>query len=200
MLIAFEGPDETGKSTSAQNLAWSAGTIYNANKDNYAQAQADVAEFPDAVITFDRIDWLTHMVYRLSLPGFEWNDDRVRTVFAMPDTHLVLKTHRLTGEGQLAAKVEAVGEGYQSGNLDTVTQTYYHFTDWLAAMNQMRDFSLFKTISVMEVHHNQETGEFTQRLVVFSAPGFPWGTQYEKLVHDDESLLELLRYADQHIG
>ncbi|QFP95373.1 thymidylate kinase [Microbacterium phage YuuY] len=200
MLIAFEGPDETGKTTSANNLAWSAGAIYNANVDNYAQAKADVAEFPDAVITFDRIDWLTHLVYRLALPTTEWNDARERTVFAMPDTHLVLKTHRLTGDGVLAARVEAVGEGYQPGDLDTVTQTYFHWTDWLAGMNQMRGFNLFKTVSVMEVYNDPETNEFEQNLVVFSAPGFPWGSAYEKLVKDDETLLELLQYADQHIG
>lgn len=200
MFIAFEGPDETGKTTSATNLSHDHKPIYNATKENHSAAQAEYSTEQDLVVTFDRIDWLTHLMYRLSMPDREWNDARVRTVFAMPDTHLVLKTHRLTPEGQLASRVEAVGEGYEPGDLDTVTQTYYYTMDNIAGLNHMRDYNLFKTVSIMEVYNDPKTGLFEQNLVLFSAPGFPWGSAYEPLVKDDETLLELLRYADQHIG
>ncbi|AXH48557.1 hypothetical protein SEA_CLANCY_46 [Microbacterium Phage Clancy] len=199
MLIAFEGPDEVGKSTSAQNLSHNGKPVYNANVHNYAAVKADLANEPEVVQTFDRIDWLTHLVYRLSLPEFEWNDERVRTVFAMPDTHLVVKVHRITDEGNLAAGVEAVGEGYEPGNLDLVTQTYLHTVNLLASLNFMRNFNLFKTITVMEVYNDPASGTFEQKVILISAPG--WDRLYDiDSVVDDATLLEFLRYADQRIG
>lgn len=192
MFIAFEGPDKTGKSTSAANLAGSGTAIYNARKDVHELMQKDHLEAPEIPITYDRIDWLTHMAYRLSMPDHEWNDDRVRTVFAMPDTHLVFKFHT---EASLITD-----ELYNQGALVRTNAAYFYISGMLAQINHEQDWNLFKSISVMQVAHNQETGEFSQSLAHFSAPGFPWGTQYEKLVHDDESLLDLLRYADQHLG
>lgn len=193
MFIAFEGPDKTGKTTSATNLAASGEAIYNATKDKHALMQKDHLASPELPITYDRIDWLTHMVYRLAMPNHEWNDARVRTVFAMPDTHLVVKIHNPQNVGLITDEL-------YDGTLARVNEAYYHLTYYIAGLNHLWDYTLFKTASIIEVNHDQETGEFSQELKVFSAPGFPWGTQYEKLVHDDESLLELLRYADQHIG
>ncbi|AUX83260.1 AAA-ATPase [Microbacterium phage Raccoon] len=199
MLIAFEGPDEVGKSTSATNLSYNHKPVYNATVDNYAAVKADLANEPEVVQTFDRIDWFTHLVYRLSLPEFEWNDQRVRTVFAMPDTHLVVKIHRLDHQGNIEANVEAVGEGYQPGNLDLVTQTYIHAVDLLARLNFMRDYNLFKTITMLEVYNDPKTGAFEQKVSHMSAPG--WDRLYDlSSVHDDASLLDLLRYADDRIG
>ncbi|QDK03705.1 thymidylate kinase [Microbacterium phage Zenitsu] len=192
MFIAFEGPDKTGKSTSAANLAGNGEAIYNTTKDKHEVMQKDHLEAPEIPITYDRIDWLTHMVYRLAMPGHEWNDARVRTVFAMPDTHLVFKIH--------TSASLITDELYNMGDLVRVNAGYYYASGMLAQINHEQDYNLFKSITVMEVDHNQETGEFSQRLAIFDAPGFPWGTQYEKLVHDDESLLDLLRYADQHLG
>lgn len=192
MFIAFEGPDKTGKSTSAANLAASGTAIYNARKDVHALMQADHKEAPELPITYDRIDWLTHMVYRLSMPTREWNDERVRTVFGMPDTHLVIKMHRRANL--------ITDELYNQGDLVRTNDAYYYVSGMLAQINHEQEYNLFKTISVVEVDHDQETGAFSQKLVVFDAPGFPWGTSYEKLVHDDETLLDLLRYADQHLG
>ncbi|USH44793.1 thymidylate kinase [Microbacterium phage Juanyo] len=192
MFIAFEGPDKTGKSTSAAKLAGNGEAIYNARKDVHALMQKDHLAAPEVPITYDRIDWLTHMAYRLSMPTREWNDDRIRTVFAMPDTHLVFKVH---GEASLITD-----ELYNMGELVRTNAAYFYISGMLAQINHEQDWNLFKTISVVEVSHDQESGKFDQRLVAFAAPGFPWGTQYEKLVHDDESLLDLLRYADQHIG
>ncbi|WIC89605.1 AAA-ATPase [Microbacterium phage GardenB] len=199
MLIAFEGPDEVGKSTSAANLSYNHKPIYNANVENYAAVKDDLANEQDVVQTFDRIDWFTHLVYRLSLPEFEWNDQRVRTVFAMPDTHLVVKVHRITPQGNIEANVEAVDEGYEPGNLDLVTQTYIHAVDMLASLNWMRNYNLFKTITMMEVYNNPKTGEFTQKVFRMSAPG--WDRLYDiDSVTDDASLLRLLQYADARIG
>jgi len=200
MLIAFEGPDETGKTTSATNLSYNGQPVYNANVDNYKAVKADLANEPEVVQTFDRIDWLTHLIYRITLPEFEWNDARVRTVFGMPDVHLVLKTHALNVECNVVSRVEAIGEGYEEGDLDKVTQSYFYLMDYITGMNHRRDFNLFKTVSVMEVHNDPETKEYRQRLVIFSAPGqIAEGYDFEK-VQDDESLLALLRYADARIG
>lgn len=192
MFIAFEGPDKTGKSTSAANLAASGEAIYNVTKDKHALMQADHLAAPELPITYDRIDWLTHMIYRLALPDHEWNDPRVRTVFAMPDTHLVVKLHKR----DRAAGIQ--DELYDKGKLASVTRGYAYWTQFLVEYNHAQDFSLFKTVTVLEVTNDLENGGgFSQRLVDFSSPVFEWGSVAERLVHDDESLLELLRHEEQ---
>ncbi|URC17904.1 thymidylate kinase [Microbacterium phage Endor] len=193
MLIAFEGPDEVGKTTLSTELSYNHKPVYNATKENYAAVRADLAGEPTLVQTFDRIDWLTHMMYRLAMPDKEWNDERIRTVFAMPDTHLVLSVH----SPQIIP--EAEGEGYNMEHSTKVNQAYYHYVDLLAGLNHAWDYSLFKTVTAFEVTHDPEKG-FSRRMAIFSAPGFPWGSSYEALVNDGPSLLELLRYADSKIG
>lgn len=194
MLIVFEGPDKTGKSTSAANLSYNGQPIYNATKENYAEVRDDLANEPDLVQTFDRIDWLTHMIYRLSMPDHEWNDARVRTVFAMPEAHLVIKVHNPSTAGLIKDEL------YDQGRLTRVNEAYHNITGVISGLNQMWDFPLFKTVSFIEVNNDPESGEFSQNLKGFMAPGFEFGTAYEKLVNDDETLLEMLRYADQRIG
>lgn len=191
MFIAFEGPDEVGKSTSAKALA-SGDPIYNATKANHAEAGA--AAENGTVVTFDRIDWLTHMVYRLAMPERDWDDDRPRTVFAMPDTHLVLKMHHPTR----AVEIEAVGEGYAPGRIQEVNEMYFHQIDFLARINRAKGYQLFKSVSVVEVWNDRVHGVFEQRMI--SHDSAPFGT-YEsvgmRIVYSDETLLEFLHHVEQ---
>ncbi|QXO14519.1 AAA-ATPase [Microbacterium phage Jenos] len=193
MLIVFEGPDEVGKTTLSTELSHNHKPVYNATKENYAAVLADLADEPEVVQTFDRIDWLTHMMYRLAMPDKEWNDARVRTVFSMPEAHLVLSVHR----PDLVPTAE--GENYTDVHESRVNHAYYHFLDTLAGLNHAWGYTMFKTVSAFEVSRDEQ-GNFQRELKVFSAPGFPWGSSYEKLVNDGPSLLELLRYADSKIG
>jgi len=189
MFIAFEGPDNVGKSTSAANLATSGHAIYNATKGVHQVEQQRINPEPDLLVTYDRIDWFSHMVYRLALPTHEWNDARVRTVFAMPDTHLVVKLHR----PDMAEKIS--DELYKTGTLAEVNPVYYYFTDWLMQLNRIREYNLFKTISIVEVVNDQQ-GNFSQRLAAFDSPiAERWD---EADGWTDEALLELLRHEDQH--
>lgn len=194
MLIAFEGPDNVGKSTSAANLDHSGFARYNMTVANYADAKAEGGpEEPDLVRAFDRIDWMTHMLYRLGMPAHEWNDSRVRTVFAAPDTHLVFKLHRQ----DMADKIS--DELYETGSaLAEVNRLYSWYAEWLMGVNALGGYKLFRTISIMEVVHDQTDKTFSQRLLMFDSPAFEWGTVAERLVHDDASLLELLHYEEQH--
>lgn len=194
MFIAFDGPDKTGKSTSAAALAASGKAIYNVTKETHAVQQQLHQEAPELPITYDRIDWFTHMVYRLALPGHEWNDPRVRTVFAMPDTHLVVKLHR----PDYAERID--DELYETGKLAQVNPMYFYFADFLMGLNKAREYSLFKSVSLVEVVNDPDSEAFSQQLVAHDSPAFEWGTSYEKLVNSDETLLEMLRYVDQHIG
>lgn len=197
MLIAFEGPDEVGKSTSAKALTAFDSPIYNATKTNHKLAQAALGGDDSLVQTFDRIDWLSHMVYRLALPDHEWNDDRPRTVFAMPDTHLVLKMH------QPGSIIEAPDEpGYNPDKVAAANEMYYYQVDFLMALNRLKDYALFKTVSIIEVVNNQREGTFSQRLVAFDSPtdGFTRDMLLHRLVDSDESLLEFLREEDRKIG
>lgn len=186
MLIAFEGPDNTGKSHSAQQLS-AFPPIYNATKENHAAAQLIVGAQKGLVHCFDRIDWMTHMAYRLALPDHEWNDPRVRTVFAMPDTHLVFKLHHV---GMVPSRDDE--EGYKEGVPRSVNDMYIHLSRVFMILNEARDYSLFKTITIMEVINDPSDGSFSQRIVDFSSPIYPWGSVGTRLVHDDASLLEFL--------
>jgi len=192
MLIAFEGPDNVGKSTSAMNLTHDGRSIYNATIANYHEARQDLidSQETDLVVCFDRIDWFSHMVYRLALPGREWNDVRPRTVFAMPDTHLVVKLHHPDLANFTADEI-----------VDTpiaqVNPMYRDQAEFLAAINKSRGYNLFKTVSIIEVLHDQQTGSYSQHLVMFDSPVFQWGAAAARMVDSDERLLELLQYDEQ---
>jgi hypothetical protein len=190
VFIAFEGPDKTGKTSSAVNLSNDGSHNYNVDKAMHTFMQKDIEGQPELVVTYDRIDWFTHMVYRLALPEHEWNDPRVRTVFAMPDTHLVIKVH----DRKLAASID--DELYSSGTLETVNDMYLTQADAWVAINVARGFSLFKSISLVEVINHPRSGVFRQSLLAFSSPSFS-NRELAGSVHDDKSLLELLRYEDQ---
>jgi hypothetical protein len=194
MFIAFEGPDEVGKSTSAKALDAAGQPEYNATR---AMHLKNVAEFQgDQLVphTYDRIDWLTHMVYRLAMPERDWNDDRPRTVFAMPDTHLVVKLHH----PEMAEKIEAVGEGYAPGRIQEVNEMYYHQIDFLMLLNKRKDYQLFKSVSMVEVWNDRAAGVFEQRLAMFDCAEFDHGSVGERLVVNDEGLLDFLQYVEQH--
>ncbi|QWS69712.1 AAA-ATPase [Microbacterium phage WilliamStrong] len=201
MLIAFEGPDEVGKSTSAKALTSFDEPVYNATKTNHAALSMAVRNPPegeaDIVGTFDRIDWFSHMVYRLALPTHEWNDDRPRTVFAMPDTHLVLKMH------QPGSIIEAPDEpGYNPEKVAAANEMYYYQVDFLMALNRLKGYALFKTVSIVEVVNNQQAGTFSQQLVAFDSPtnGHTRDMLLHRLVDSDQSLLRFLREEDRKIG
>lgn len=186
MLIAFEGPDKTGKSTSAAALDPETHS-YNLTKKLYEDALFSPSS---AVHTFDRIDWLTHLVYRLALPKFEWNDERPRTVFTAPDLHLVIKLHST----DTVAHID--DELYKRGTLKTVNEMYGYFANFLMGLNRTRDYALFRTISIMQVTNDR--GEFSQKLVDFDSPTFTFGTVASRLVKTDADLVNLLRYDEQH--
>lgn len=196
MLIAFEGPDMVGKSTSAAKLTSFDAPTYNATKKNHAALAQAVRSEAGLVGTFDRIDWFSHMVYRLALPDRDWNDDRPRTVFAMPDTHLVVKIHK----PELA---DFTADEVVDTPIARVNPMYYYFADYFMALNRIRNYELFKTVSIVEVSNDQENGTFSQALRAFDSPTSGWDTgllPLERLVDGDESLLAFLQDVDQTIG
>lgn len=191
MFIAFEGPDNTGKSTTAENLDCAGQPDYNVTKKMHAQNVAEFQGDPLMPHTYDRIDWFSHMVYRLALPDHEWNDDRPRTVFAMPETHLVVKLHHPELAGLIADEL------YTTGTLAKVNPMYYYFADFFTGLNEERDFALFKTISIIEVRNDTAAGTFTQSLASFSSPVTEWQDAMSRGIDSDESLLELLYEEEQ---
>ena len=190
MFIAFEGPDNTGKSTSAASLTSFDSPIYNATKANHAGAIQAMGGDLGLVQTFDRIDWFSHMVYRLALPDREWNDERPRTVFSMPDTHLVVKMHH----PQLA---EFTADEVVDTPIGKVNPMYYYFADFFMGLNKERGYDMFKSISIMEVMNNPNGGTFSQRLKAFDSPVLEWSDVAHLEVDSDESLLKLLRDVDR---
>lgn len=208
MFIAFEGPDNVGKSTSAQQLDIAGQPDYNMTKAGHAQDVADWEEAgsqPDAVHCYDRIDWFSHMVYRLALPHKDWNDDRPRTVFAMPDTHLVVKLHHPElADFTVPADEESAATANRTRGVETpvalVNSTYFYFADFFTGLNEERGFALFKTVTLIEVENTAEG--YQQRVANFSSPVTPWTWvegRYDKHL-TNEDLLELLRYDDAQRG
>lgn len=153
--LAFEGPDKTGKSTDCNTIGTAA--FYNATKqlheENHHKYKNKVG-----IVCYDRIDWLTHMVYRLAMPDHEWNDERVRTVFAMPDTHLIIKVHSVSTVGLIQDEL-----GYAS--LAEVNDGYCSMYEYLTEMNSRQNNNLFASISLVEVTHNQKTKSFHEVLL-----------------------------------
>lgn len=192
MFIAFEGPDNVGKSTSAANLAHDGVALYNATKEMHQRQQEEQRIYPEYVpITYDRIDWFSHMVYRLALPDRDWNDDRPRTVFAMPDTHLVVKLHR----PDLA---DFTADEVVNTPIVKVNPMYYYFADFFMNLNHARNFELFRSVSILVVAN---TGEgYSQRMAAFSSRTLDESSARAQLVNSDESLLELLHHVEQQEG
>lgn len=197
MLIAFEGPDNVGKSHSAATLTSFDSPIYNATKINHRLAVRAIGGDNDLIQTFDRVDWFTHMVYRLAYPERDWNDDRPRTVFAMPDTHFVLKMHHPL----MVDAIEDLGDGIAAGTLAAANEMYFYQFEFLTRLNEYKQFALFKTMSIMEVANDPKAGTFHQKLVAFSSPYESWTRDMvlHRMVDDDKSLLEFLREEDRKI-
>lgn len=190
MFIAFEGPDNTGKSTLAASLATDQVAVYNVTKESHQVYQQMINPEPDLVVTYDRIDWLTHMVYRLALPDREWNDPRVRTVFAMPDTHLVVLLHKPEHADFTADEVVDTPIG-------RVNPMYYYFGDFLMNLNRVRNYELFKSITLVEIEHE---GGYRLRVADHDSAPFQTGVAMSHGVDTGDRLLGFLRYVDQHIG
>lgn len=193
MLIAFEGPDKTGKSTSAAAMSHDGVAVYNMNVYNYAEAKAELERQPDLIKTFDRIDWLTHMVYRLALPAYEWNDERPRTVFAAPDTHLVFKLHPIH-------KVNASDELYNDTQFVAVNRAYHEWADWFIYLNRELGHMLYKSITVMRVLHTPDGG-YEQSVRLCSTPTTTYTREKLEHIKTNADLEEFLRTVDhQHFN
>jgi hypothetical protein len=186
MFIAFEGPDNVGKSTAARELDAAAQPDYQITREVHLQNVADQEPGTLMPTCYDRIDWFSHMVYRLALPDRDWNDDRPRTVFAMPETHLVIRLHHPDFADFKADEV-----------VDTpiakVNPMYYWFGDHFMALNKQLDYSLFRTVSFVEVKHNQETGEFSQTLAMYDSPVIAWDDALSRVIDSNMALLDLLQ-------
>ena len=133
------------------------------------------------------------MVYRLALPDREWNDARPRTVFTMPDTHLVVKLHRPD-----MANFKAPNEVVDTP-LATVNEMYFYQTDFLLNLNRAREYALFKSVTIVEVV-NDGHGRFDQRIADHDSPAYPDGSAAQHMRYSDETLLEFLRDVDHQIG
>lgn len=146
MLIVFEGPDKAGKSTWAQQLDSNGSPRYNLKKGQY-----NTLKHAASVVAVDRLAWLTHSVYRLALPGYEWNDRAVRTVFAMPDAHLVFM---VPSDPHLNTKDEL----YSKEQSARVQEAYREWCWMLFRLNSLQNGGLFRTISLVEVRAGGTSG------------------------------------------
>lgn len=175
MLIAFEGPDNLGKTYAAEKL--SGGNVINyVEPESYKFAQQTEATEKGLVQCFDGVSWISHAAYHLAMPRTHCGDP-AQIVFPMPDTHLVFKVH----EGDQVA-------------LARINTTYVHQAKHLMALNEALEYSLFKTISIIGVSAvDVHSGLRKQAILEFSSPLHPWfGSTSTRLVTDDMSLLDLL--------
>ena len=189
MLIAFEGPHGTGKTYGADKLSGGA-ALHNIDEATYRLAQPMYDQEKGVVTCFDQVGWISHMVDRLARPASHpWGQGHPGfTVFAMPDTHLVIKLFdRYSAPGSLPDK------GYASGEPDAVNTAYAYQAHNLMAMNEASGYSLFKTITLLGNYKDKLSGQSRLRVIEFSSPLHPWwGSAQTRLVNDDLSLLDLL--------
>ena len=134
MLIVFEGPDKAGKSTWARQLDSFAAPRYNLKKGEYG-----CIRHTERVVTVDRLAWLTHSVYRLALPEYEWNDRAVRTVFAMPDAHLVFMV-------PVDPHLNTTDELYSKEQSIRIQEAYREWCWMSFRLNSLQNGRLFRTI------------------------------------------------------
>lgn len=189
MLIVFEGPDKTGKSTAAAELSYSKIPTYNMTLENYKRHLHILKDEPTITHCYDRIDWFTHMVYRLALPGYEWNDERPRTVFAAPEAHLVFKLHK---PGTLTVKDEL----YEDEQLAAVNDMYYHMLSWLSDLNADLGFTLFKTVSLMQV---DRSGDYSQQMLFCHSPNKLYLPEEVEHITTNEALHKFLQQENHRI-
>lgn len=194
MIIAFEGPDNVGKSTVAKTLGHLDAVHYNMTDVSYRDALQDEQQEPDLVTTFDRIDWLTHMVYRLGMPGYEWNDARIRTVFAAPQAHLVVMQHHPDNFLKAEDSVNN-GEVYLKDSIQYVNSMYGSLISSLIDINENTDFSLYKSITTLEV---SRVGGYTFRCMDFSSPVHRLTNKYKDTITTPTHLMGLLYREEQH--
>lgn len=206
MFIAFEGPDNTGKSTLARELDCAEQPGYNMTQASHAE---DIADWNGDGVTdlmphsYDRIDWFSHMVYRLALTGHEWHDERARTVFAMPSAHLVILLHRpdiaaTVTDGMAHADIgQSAGPDYGEGDIGLVNSTYFYFANFFTGLNEERDYELFRTVSLVEIV-NSEAEPWSMRLASFSSPVTTWDPEASPPITSSETLLKLLQHDEQH--
>lgn len=157
MLIVFEGPDKAGKSTWAKQLDSNGKPIYNLWKGEYNRLK-----HKDRVVTVDRVAWLTHSVYRLALPEYEWNDREVRTVFAMPDAHLVF----LVPDDPL---LNTKDELYTKQQSYRVQEAYREWCWMLFRLNNLQNGALFRTISLVEIRAGGINGRIYKHFAINSS-------------------------------
>lgn len=157
MLIVFEGPDKVGKSTWAKQLDSSGAPKYNLKKGEYPRLK-----HAESVVAVDRLAWLTHSVYRLALPEYEWNDRAVRTVFAMPDAHLVFM---VPNDPHLNMRDEL----YTSQQSTRIQEAYREWCWMLFRLNNLQEGKLFRSISLVEIEAGGISGRVYNHFALNSA-------------------------------
>lgn len=193
MLIAFEGPDHEGRSAAAQRL--SGGQAVPKLTRSYYQDALRVARDNKGIVQcFDGIGWLSSLVHRLAEPnGPDVVEADPQTVFTMADTHLVFKLFR---RGEEPGSEEA--EAHKLGGPAVVNQVYTSFAHTFMALNEARDFALFKSVTIAESFTDPLDGAKRMEVLEFSSPlQSPWHTSIRaRLIQDDLSLFDMLSIED----
>ena len=186
MLIAFEGPYRKGTATAADRLSGgnTAELVTDAQHQVYQQHDLDN---PGTVQCFDRIGWFSHLAHSLCITDeTSAGPSALHSVFTMPDTHLVFKLYR---------------RGEESPNDAGLNQVYTSLAHTFMAMNEARDFSLFKTVTITETYTDPLDGTERMEVMEFSSPlQNPWWlTTKARLVQDDLGLFDMLSVEDAQL-
>lgn len=190
MLIAFEGTDHKGRLEAADQL--SAGhAVPKLTRSYYSHALQVDRESAGVVQCFDGIGWLSHMVHQLAAGPAPALSADPQSVFVMPETHLVFKLFRPGEEPALA-------EVHTAPNWAVVNQVYTSMAHTLMALNEARDFALFKTVTIAQSFVDPLDGATRIEVMEFSSPlRSPWHRPLRaRLVQDDLSLFDMLSEED----
>lgn len=179
MIIAFEGSDKRGIKASAANIGHLAGyESFAMTKESHAKI-AELFETEKGLVhAFDGVSWVSEMASGLdaALSGnvagpTDW-------AFLTPDTHLVVRQFDYSSAPD---------------NLKSLNEVYQHVTWLLIDLNEQRNFEMFKTVTLLNV---DDFGDI--RVTAFSSPVYDRNSIAKRLVHDDDSLLELLQHEESN--
>lgn len=148
MLVVFEGPDKTGKSTSARELASGVEPVYGLTRDIYERALSEVDT--SAIATFDRLEWITQYAYRLTMPYRDWAGTTPQFPFPLPKAHLIIKCHTRQSAAQVRDEF-----GYPALEMQRLNLLYRVLAESLLDLNRSVCFSLFKSVSLVSVENTR---------------------------------------------
>ncbi len=183
MLIAFEGPHHQANTVSANRLSGGQ-SVSKAVPRTYVGAQQIEEHDKGLVQCFDGINWVSGLANAMTSSDSDNLVSVPYQMFSMPDTHLVFQLTRRNQAGDTP-----------------LNQVYTNLAHTFMALNESQDYTLFKSVTIVEYLTDPLNQAPRMEVAEFSSPlQSSWRTSIQaRLVHDDLSLFDMLAFEDAQL-